>query len=365
MTQAPEASARISLSAACVYGGASVVLGALVWSLITASGASSPGPTSAEPPTEGSPAVFDTPLDARLVETVGTVLDADLIGDVWYLLDGHGGQVHRFDMQGMLLGSFAGEGDGPDELRSPRALAVRADTIVVATRRSLHLYKADGIAILDRRLEPPKECVNSYLSDIAASPSGLLLLYYCRPENEIEALVMLETGEATYRRLAVRRGEPQRRGHRVAFREMAVLSSHPRGFLFGHPNDACLDVFDLNGWLLESVCHEWIDRHPLPEPTGEEWDEVLSGLRSVGMAVEIPDHYPPFDRVFVVNGGGLVYRSPTVERIDISRLVTHGRDLSAMVPPASAVFTAGNSVLAAWYPLAGTRIMVYDTGDWP
>ena len=362
MIPRPDPSRRASLSAICVLGGTIAAVAALAWSLVATVGTLRLGPTGTASATSELPIGAETSVSPLLVESIASVLDADLLAGIWFVLDRDNSQVHRVDARGVFLGSFAGEGEGAGEFRSPRALAVHGDTIVVAARRSLHLYRSDGTAILSRRLEPPEDCQNARVNDVASSPAGLLLLYVCGPTGEIEALVMLEVEEANYRHLTVRLGELHDDRVWVAFRDLAVLSSHPRGFLFGHPNDPCLVIFDLNGQGLESVCHEWIDRQPLTQPDHDEWAEVRSGARRIGVRLMIPQQYPPFDRVFVVKDGGLVYRAPTAERIDMSRLVTTAdHDLSTVVSPAPAVFVADTSVLAAWDELSGTRIVVYNT----
>lgn len=328
---------------------------------MTAIGTSGPAPTGTIAATSESKGT-ETAVTPLVVESIASVVDADLLGGIWFVLDRDNSQVHRVDTRGVFLGSFGGEGDGAGEFRLPRALAVHVDTIIVAARRSLHLYRSDGTPILNRRIEPPEDCQNARVNDVASSPAGLLLLHVCGPSGEIEAVVMLEVEEAKYRRLAVRRAELRDDRVWTAFRDMAVLSSHPRGFVFGHPNDPCLAVLDLNGQGLESVCHDWMDRQPLTQPNHDEWAEVRSGARSIGVRLQIPQQYPPFDRVFVVRDGGLVYRAPTTEGIDMSRLVTTDRDLTAVISPAPAVFVADTSVLAAWDALGGTRIVVYNTG---
>ncbi len=350
------------LSAILVYGGALVALGALVWSLFVAASRSPDEAASAL--TSGSEGLepFEPPPDAVVSARVAGVRDADFLDGFWFVLDRYSSEVHRVDAQGVHLGSFAGEGEGPGELRSPRAVTVHADTIVVAARRGVHLYEPDGSSISHRRIEPPRDCPGAAVQDVASSRSGLLLLFTCRDGSKLEALVVFETGGAAHQFLAARSAGPDDERVWTAFREMYVLAAHSQGFLFGHPNDDCLEVFDLDGQVADSVCHRWIERHPVNEEHIEGWDELRASMRTMGVTLQRPESYPPFDKVFVREDAGPVYRTPTPGRVDLSRLLgrEEERELVFEIPPAPAVFLAGTSVLAAWYDPSGTRIRVYD-----
>ncbi len=174
--------------------------------------------------------------------------------------------------------------------------------------------------------------------------------------------MVLEVDEAVYLRLAAR--EANHADERVwsAFREMAVLASHPQGFLLGHPSDDCLDVLHLNGEVVDSVCHEWLERRPIRTDDLDGWPELQTLMRTFGVTPELPEYYPPFDRVFVQEDAILVYRTQTSDQLSVLRQFSDegGRETVFQIPPAPEVFISGGSVLGIWYDLSGTWIGVYD-----
>ena len=187
-------------------------------------------------------------------------------------------------------------------------------------------------------------------------------MFTCRFGGKFEALVVQEVGEAALQSLAARMAGPDDESVWTAFREMSLLAAHPQGFLFGHPNDDCLQVFDLDGQVVDSVCHKWIERQPVSESHVEGWDELQASVQTMGLTLQQPEFYPPFEKVFVNEDAGLVYRTPTPGRIELSRLLSREgeREIEFEVPPAPSVFVAGASVLAAWYGPAGTWIRTYN-----
>lgn len=353
-----------TLSAILVYGGACLALGALFWSLVVAAGIPR-GPAAANfQPVVEYAGPLGPPSDAVLVSAIGAARDAALLDHVWYVLDRSGAKVHRVDATGAHLGSFAGEGDGPGELRLPRAIAIHADTVVVAEWRSIVLYEPDGTSIERRRIESPRGCPGAAVADVASSSRGVLLLVRCSFGGEFEAVVVQETGPAGRQPVAARAVGPDDERVRTAFRNMAVLTTHPQGFVFGHPNDACLGIFDLDGQVTDSVCHDWIQPQPYTVGEGEDWGELHAAARSLGVTVQVPEFYPPFHQVFVGDDAGLVYGTPIAGRVDLSRLVSDNGELGPEfgIPPADAIFLEGTSVLAAWYDADATWIKVYDAG---
>ena len=259
------------------------------------------------------------------------------------------------DARGVHVGSFAGEGDGPGELRHPQAITAHYDTVVVAALHSVHLYTPDGTGIARRRIEPPRDCPGAFVLDVASSPSGLLLLFECAIRTRFDAIVGLEVGESVYRPLATAVVES-------SFRSMAVLASHPRGFVFGHPEEACLGVFDMDGQKADSVCHERIERHAVGEESQGELDELEGLMSGSGIAWSRPRFYPPFEKVFVRDDGGLVYRAWTPGQNDFGILVgSDGERVPAVdIPHTRTVFVSGMSVLAAWHDPTGVLIAIYD-----
>lgn len=320
---------------------------------------------SSQPSIGADPDALRRPSDAIRSAVVAGVRDADFHGGIWFLLDRYSAEVHRVDGRGIHQGRFAGKGDGPGELRFPQAIAAHADTIVVATWRNMHLYRPDGTSIARRRIEPPQDCPGALVHDIASSRSGLLILFNCDHGSDYESLVVLENDAVTRDALAVRAASPVDKRVWTAFREAPVLASHPRGFLFGHPNDDCLELFGLDGEVLDSVCHAWLERHPIRIEDLDQWEEVNTLMRTVGLTPHLPEHYPPFDRVFVQDDTVFVYRTQTSDQFSVLRQFGEPADArtSLQILPASQVFMSGHSVLALWYDLSGTWIGVYEIVD--
>lgn len=347
---------RGSFGAIVVYSCGLVALGVLGWSLVVGTYKPPNGP--AAPSTSvGGVEVHELPAppSAVLAPLVSGIRDATVLGQWWFLLDGYTAEVHRVDSRGVHVGSFAGEGDGPGELRYPQAITTHDDTVVVATLHSVHLYTPDGTSIARRRIEPPRDCPGATVLDVASSPPGLLLLFGCGIRARFDAIVGLAVGESVYRPLATGVVESP-------FRQTAVLASHPLGFVFGHPEEDCLEVFDMDGGVVDSVCHERIERHAVDEKSQRELDEIERLWTEAGMAWNRPRLYPPFEKVFVRDDGGLVYRALSPGQNDFGLLVdSDGERLLAFdIPYSRMVFFGGMSVLAAWDDPAGTLIAVYD-----
>lgn len=232
--------------------------------------------------------------DALAFDSVAAMTDVAHWDDAWFVLDARSSQVHRFDQHGRYLDSFARRGDGPGELRRPRALAIHGDTVVVATPRRLHFYDTDGEHLLDRLIKSPTGCRDprtgataANLRDIASSPAGILLLFTCRA-GDLRASVLIELGEAAFRELA-HNADPETADAIDPWREMSVLAAHPVGFAFGHADDHCLGIFDLDGRRRDTVCHEWLERHVVPSSSGLA--EVQAAAARIGRKLVVP-HLP-------------------------------------------------------------------------
>ena len=362
-------------SAVAVFGGGGIALAALIASLVGLS----PPRTEHEFARDTQPETRDalSPLrpapDALAFESVASVTDVAHRDDAWFVLDARNSEVHRFDQRGRHLHSFARRGDGPGELRRPRALAIHGDTVVVATPGRLHFYDTDGEHLLDRLIKSPAGCRDprtgataANLRDIASSPAGILLLFTCR-SGDLRASVLIELSEAAFRELA-HNAHPRTDDAIDPWREMSVLAAHPVGFAFGHADDHCLGIFDLDGRRRDTVCHEWLERHVVPSSSGLA--EAQAAAARVGKKLVVPKRYLPFDRVFAQPDGTLIYRAPVpliAAGDDVAmahRLVAHdgagGTELG--VPVATTAFVSDYlpTALAAWDDPLGMQIAVYE-----
>ena len=302
---------------------------------------------------------------------VQSATDADLGDSIWYVLDARGRRVHRFKETGSLLESFARRGEGPGELSAPTAIAVHRGAVVVADQHLLHLYEPDGTHIVDRRLDFDG-CVALAPSDIDSSVQGLLVLVRCAaPALGFGAATYLVADDGRVRRLASR--SPSGGGFTADLGFVPVMSALPTGFVFGDAGADCLQVFDVSAAEIGRVCHDWVPRLPLSRRTAKAAEAELKPLvEAVGGRLTIPRLLPPFHSVFPLADGRLAYNVPVplpgevADEASMSRLVVQddaGADLALPIPDASAIFVAGESVLAAWDEFGGVRIAVYSLRD--
>ncbi len=341
-------------------GGGVLAAAIVVWGVLQVARArtdAGPGASAAEVAAD-TPA--DTPMAAprepRSYENVFSVSDAALHQGTWFVLDRLGSQVHRIDESGVLLGSFGRSGDGPGELRRPTHIAVHRDTVIVLEGGDLHLYDLDGNHLTDRRAAMGG-CVNGGARGFLPRSTGLLLLVDCGEPGRSALSVVLDDGEGAPRTLMLRASDPG-----VVDVSMAngVLAPHPQGFVFGLAGDECLAVFSPRGEESGEVCHDWIDRLPIPEAVKEAMVPLRAQARGHGLRLVEPDLLPPFIRVFQV-GEGLAYQVPLPEDLEAFRLVRRGASGEAVafpLPVAQGMFASGNSVLLWWDGLEGMRISV-------
>lgn len=292
-----------------------------------------------------------------------SVADAEARGDEWYLLDTRRKRVHRLLASLDSLPGFGRAGSGPGELRSPTSLGLLGDTVVVAERTGgvVHLYDLTGNHRSDRRIEGAA-CPGPGIVDLAPSSAGLLVLVVCFDDSlALEARVVLATAEDGSRILASRTNGSG--AGRMDPYFLPVMSPHPRGFVFGLANDACLESFDLQGTELGPVCHRWIQRFPIPEGEQAKLDRTMTRARQLGMDLEEPDVLPPFDGLFSAPGPRLIYRATTTDGSQARRLVQRGESGEEVVlpfPTARYYFVDGTRALAGWEDLEGTRITFYE-----
>ena len=296
---APVTPPRYPFSAVVVFGGGAIALAALGWSLFSVVRTHAEGLLDVSAEADSAPT--GPPPNAVLFDSVASATDADMHDGVWFLLDKRISRVHRLIDDNSQWSAFGRPGDGPGELRRPAALAVHGDTVVVATPSRLQLYWPDGSYIGGREVEPPRICRHAQLGemaarlyDVASSPEGLLLLFTCTT-GRARGGVFLEIGEASYR--PVVQGPTDASDYLWdPWHDMSVLATHPRGLVFGHPEDDCLGVFGLEGARLDSSCHARLDRVPVSTATALA-EQVRAEFEGASAQIRIPQRYPPFDRV--------------------------------------------------------------------
>lgn len=73
-----------------------------------------------------------------------------------YVLDSGDARVQVYDESGQFLFRFGGAGEGPGELRAPRALAIRGDHVyVLESSGEVHVFTSSGDYASTLRLPPP------------------------------------------------------------------------------------------------------------------------------------------------------------------------------------------------------------------
>lgn len=337
-----------------------IVVGILAWGTLT----SAPGEPGAPPPLEPTSA----PPDARLFPEVFSVTDAVAHDRVWFVLDARGNQVHRISPVEGLLGSFGREGSGPGEFRNPAAIAAHGDSIVVIEGGMLHLFDERGTHIRDRDfglglVEESCLVLPGSIADAVSVQAGLLLLVRCLNLQDesipITVHAAIEMGDGLIRSIAQRSGEPPVIGLPIM---APIVAAHPRGFLLGSAFDTCLDLIDLSGRELDTVCHDGLERIPFPRHLAREaLADAITAAREVGLSLGIPDEVSPVVGVSVANGDRLVYRVLLPGRFEAAMFGLVALDETGVVlaldaPQAPGLFVDGTSVMASWEEMEGTRI---------
>lgn len=302
------------------------------------------------------PQPLEVPAEAVLFREVFSVTDVTARNGIWYVLDGSGMQVHRLHPTRGHLGSFGAEGDGPGEFTIPMAIVAHGDSIIVVDTRTLHLFDPAGAHLDDRILALAPGC---FLHDAVSLAEGLVLMARCGSMGTTDYYAILETGGDEPLQVLSSRSTP--RGDFTM--GVVVMGQHPRGVLFGLPYERCLSLIDPAGTALDDVCHEWIQRFPMPVMTddiAEEMEALKQRSRELGFRVSLPDELPPFKRVSITADGRLVYHAAVPGNDTGMRLVVQseaGEQVVLPVTPARWLFVDGNNVLAAWEELEGARVL--------
>lgn len=303
------------------------------------------------------------PSGAPLFPEVFSVTDAAMHQGVWFVLDGRGNQVHRIDPDGGTLRSFGREGSGPGEFRRASAIVAHGDSIIVVDHGIVHVFSPVGRHIEDRgfRPGPGLDCVAATVrvSDAVSTPAGLLMLGEClRPDGGTTVHAAVETVDGTIRSLAHRDGQ----AGRIDLDGMAaVVARHPQGFLFGSGWERCLDLISLSGQGLDTICHDWLERLDIPPEAFRELEGAIAEARGLGIRVELPESMPALVGVSAMPRGRLVYRvfapgDPDMETLQWVTRGEAGRAVPLPLPSAPLLFLDGESALAAWNEMEGTRI---------
>ncbi len=96
-------------------------------------------------------------------------------GGRFYVLDAGNHRVLEISRSGEVTRQLGREGDGPGEFRSPSAMVIRNDTVMVSDGTGIvHFFGPNGESIRTHRLSFPDEEVNM-MGTIAISPDGWMV----------------------------------------------------------------------------------------------------------------------------------------------------------------------------------------------
>ena len=356
---------RVILSRWVFATGCAIATGVLLWAIMEVPSSRAIRAMGERPDLQSTSFFTETdpleiPPGVPIFTEVLSVEDAVAENGMWFLLDSRAQSVHRLAPSGEFVGSFGRQGSGPGEFEGmPASIVAHADTIVVSEfdGNYIHLYSPTGISLGDRLLRLDA-CVLAQIRDMASSPKGLLFLITCRRQDmRSETRVILEDKDGSMRVLATRLPDPDGPIVLDAFTP-PVLASHPRGFVFGSTGDQCLHVYDLDGRIIDSVCHDWLQPLSIPREFVSEMRSRYSGRSDVQWT--LPDHFYPMDRIFVTQDERWIYRIlASNDPISYTLLVPGRDDIMSSVPRASHLFVHEESVLVGWEDLEGTRIAIH------
>lgn len=307
---------------------------------------------------------LSAPPETPLFQNVLSMEDAVFHNGIWFVLDIVGRRVHRLASDGTLLGSFGRDGSGPGEFRGlPTAIGLRGDTIIVTEHgvTYYHLYSLEGVPIEERLLRLDA-CLIPQILDVASAAMGLLFLVTCtQADMRVESRVLLETSDGFIRTVATRLPAPD--GPVVVdLFTPPLLSAHPHGFVFGNSSEECLSVYDTEGEVLESVCHDWLTPMTPPRTVVNEMETALAGRFDSEWV--LPDRFFPFVAIVVTSDERWIYRVLASDDPESYELVIPDADERIpSVPRARYVFAHEESILAGWEDIEGTRIAIYPQED--
>ncbi|MDT8368698.1 MAG: hypothetical protein RQ745_05795 [Longimicrobiales bacterium] len=301
----------------------------------------------------------EAPADARLYTEVLSVTDATSDGSAWFVLDRRAARVHRIDPDREEVHTFGHRGRGPGEFLDPQALTLHGDTLVIAERGGvLHLFDLDGRHLADRTA-PRGGCPAPGTAQVASTPAGIVLLAVCDVgAMGLEAKVILQPFEGPVRVLAVSARNITQQGT-LDPHFLPVLASSGHEIVFGLAGDRCLTRLGLDADTVGTLCHDWIERLPLPDAELRNLERLRQRAREAGGEIEIPARMPPFDRIFADGTGEIHYRGIVPDGSDARHLLLRGADSSQValdLPAAPYVFVQDGFALLGWDDMEGTRI---------
>lgn len=314
---------------------------------------------------ETATAVRPTPpaaASARLVPGMLSVTDALELEGQWVVLDHRVPALHWLDHRGSLLRSRGSAGDGPGELRRPRALARLGDTLVVVSGDGSRLdYFSLTGEFLRRTPLGAEDCAGATLVDMAGTPApALFVLRQCIdvPRGWVR-LQLVRVGPEGFTTEIASADLYDLRGRAGSAFAVPVLAASRHRIYLG-VGDGCLRVYQPDGRPAGELCYPERERLPAPPELKRRIAEMKRARPLLsGPAYRPPDHLPPFDAVFTA-GENLVWRTFTGLETRALQVWTPGQALPRRLPihGTEHTFVGSTSVLVAQELVDGIAIAV-------
>lgn len=299
---------------------------------------------------------------ARIVPGILSVTDALQADTLWIVLDRRSPALHWLDERGAVVRSVGAAGQGPGELRRPRALARLGDTLVVASSDGARLdYFSLTGQFLRRTPLDAADCTGGTLIDMVGAPAPtLFVLRQCIdvPRAWVRVQLVAVAPQGWTREIAAAdlydiRG---RAGNAFA---IPVLAASAQRIYFG-AGTPCLQVFDVAGRTAGELCYPVRERVPMPPELRRQIQEKTHSRPLLsGPAYQVPEHLPPFDAVFPA-GERLIWRVFTGQETRALDVWTPDQPEPQRLPIQATEFTfvGPSSVLVARELLGGIAIAI-------
>jgi hypothetical protein len=314
----------------------------------------------------GAPSAFiapserpSAPVEGILHLEIFRVADAWRSPRGWILTDTRGDRVHRLMVDGSYSGTIGGVGDGPGEMRSPMAAVAEGDSIWVLDRRRRSLERFDGEGrFVTRSTIEHSDCSGGIPEGLIRSAGALLVLLVCPrsvPPGISFSVARVTAGDGSIPVLTERGPSFSTRMQPV----VPMIGPAVDGFWWALSDRACLRRHDSSGRNVETRCLADWTAISVPDSVRSAIanDPVLA---SRGLAMQVPEHYPAFDRIFQgPNGDPLVLTVLGEEARALDRVRPDGSLERILDGLPRNTFVDGGEVLAAWEELEGTLIRIY------
>lgn len=308
-------------------------------------------------------------LPTSRASEVRGVVDSEILGvsdglsveGRWYLTDPRTHRIHILSRDGVRSRSFGGPGDGPGELTAPMHIAATSDRIWVADIREPRLTVYDfGGEYIEVIPLPTLNCVPGTVSELASIGEELIVVRSCLdpvqgvsyPIQRVDADRHIETLPISPLLLT---GGPTMEPRYVVV-ALVVAGGTDRLYL-ADGLQQCVHTFDRSGDALRRHCFDGLMAASIPRSDRER---LRAGIEEVsqGFSVDVPEHYPYFDRM-AVREGTLWVRHP----LDRNRAVwvdgrSEAADPSLAVPGDAFTTVSDDRLLVAIPRREGTEIRV-------